>query len=191
MISCVMIGQADHCGLKHHIELTILFYYIIILIVQLSTLTHMISPATHSEHTVKHQSCRATSPLTLPAHTNLTCWCPLTGGKTIRTSWAGLVFAAAKITVWQSCADSPRCTDGFGCSITSCCPLDWGGCHHWTMRRLIQSSGRRTPTSGWKPHKGNPLIQPNWTIYFIVALGISKKYVRWAGQPICPGQHCI
>ena len=66
----------------------ILFYYIIIIIMRLSTLTHMISPSTHSEHTVKHQSCRATSPLAPPAHTNLTC-----------TSWAQPVFAAAKITV--------------------------------------------------------------------------------------------
>ena len=164
-----MIGHADRCGLKNYIELTILFYYIII-IMWLSTSTHMISPATHGVHKVKHQSCRATSPLAPPARANLTCWCPLTGGRTIRTSWARPVFAAAKTTVWQSCADSQGCTDGFGCGIASCCPLDWGGCHHWTMTRLAahlsQSSGRRIPASGWKPHKGNPLIQPDCTIFY-------------------------
>ena len=121
----------------------ILFYYIIIIIMLLSTLTHMISPSTHSEHTVKHQSCRATSPLAPPAHTNLTC-----------TSWAQPVFAAAKITVWQSCADFQGCTDGFGCGIASCCPLDWGGCHHWTLTRL--AAHLKNPRIWLKITQGEP-----------------------------------
>ena len=127
----------------------ILFYYIIIIIMRLSTLTHMISPSTHSEHTVKHQSCRATSPLAPPAHTNLTC-----------TSWAQPVFAAAKITVWQSCADFQGCTDGFGCAVLLIgVDVITGPWRDWQLTW-------RTLASGWKSHKGNPLIQPDWTKYY-------------------------